>query len=126
MAEYERTPQKSIGKSRDVVKRSDRGRTSEPLLRLWKREEAVYGFSTAYSEGVVGLLLARAWQPGFGYDAPDLLPLRVGDAPEWGTDVGLVDPAQDGQGLLHSVVPVEERLGVGRLHHGVDSAGLTS
>ena len=44
-------------------------------------------------EGGTGLLPARKGQSGLGDDAPDLLPLRVGDAPEWGTDVGLVDPA---------------------------------
>src|SRR5215210_3655687 len=77
----------------------------------------------ASPEGCIGLLPARAWQPGLADDAPDLLPLRVGDAPEWGTHLGLVDPAQDGQCLLHPVVPVEERLSVGRLHHGVGPIG---
>src|ERR687890_359808 len=69
----------------------------------------------------VGLCPERAWrQPGLGNDATHPLPLRVGDAAQRGTHVGLVDPAQDGQRLLHPVVPGEERLSVSRLHHRVD------
>src|SRR5829696_4844851 len=68
----------------------------------------------------VGLLSARPGQPGLCDDAPDLLPLCLRDALQRGTHVGLVDSPQDSQRLLHPVVPVEERLRVGRLHHGVD------
>src|SRR5215204_4254305 len=75
----------------------------------------------ASSEDGVGLLSARTGQPRFCDDAPDPLPLGLRDAPKGGTHVGLVDPPQDGQCLLHPVVPVEERLRVSRLHHGVNS-----
>src|SRR5919107_1047883 len=70
--------------------------------------------------GGVRLLPATFWQSGLGDDAPDLLPLRIRDALDRWTHVGFVDPPQDGQCLFHPVVPIEERFGVGRLHHGVD------
>src|ERR687889_2491507 len=70
--------------------------------------------------GGVRLLPATFGQSGLGDDAPYLLPLRIRDAFDRWTHVGFVDSPQDGQRLLHPVVPVEERLGVGRLHHRVD------
>src|SRR5215217_667525 len=97
--------------------------TSTPPTTMEEKRPPTALDLAASPEGCVGLLPARAWQSGFCHDTPDLLPLRVGDAPEWGTDVGLVDPAQDGQRLLHPVVPVEKWLSVGRLHHGVGPAG---
>src|ERR671917_1167804 len=68
----------------------------------------------------VRLLPARTRQPGFGDHAADLLPLRLRDALQRGTHVGLVKPTEDDEGFLHPVVPVEERFSIGDLYHRVD------
>src|SRR5215217_1783349 len=119
-AEFLLHPRKSIGKVWGVVKRSVCGLG---CCSGGGRDASGHGLLAVSPKGGVGLFPAHAGQSGLGDDAPDLLPLRTGDASEWGTDVSLIDPAQDGQRLLHSVVPVEERLRVGRLHNGVGSAG---
>src|SRR5918993_3529508 len=68
----------------------------------------------------VRLLPARTRQPGFGDHAADPPPLRLRDTLQRGTHVGLVKPAEDDEGFLHPVVPVEERFSIGNLYHRVD------
>src|ERR671917_912840 len=99
------------------------GTSIPPIVTGEKRTFTALALAAAPNGASARLLLACARQSGLGNDATHPLPLRLRDAAQRGTHVGLVDPAQDGQRLLHPVVPVEERLSVGRLHHGVDSVG---
>src|SRR5919106_3227344 len=99
------------------------GTSIPPIVTGEKRTFTALALAAAPNGASARLLLACARQSGLGNDATHPLPLRLRDAAQRGTHVGLVDPAQDGQRLLHPVVPVEERLSVGRLHHGVGPAG---
>src|SRR5687767_13358094 len=96
------------------------GTSFPPIVTGEKRTFTALALAAAPNGASARLLLACARQSGLGNDATDPLPLRLRDAAQRGPDVGLLYPAQDGQRLLHPVVSVEERFGVGDLHHWVD------
>src|SRR5215211_7141609 len=96
------------------------GTSIPPTVTGEKRTFTALALAAAPNGASARLLLTCARQSGLGNDATDPLPLRLRDTAQRGTHVGLLDPAQYGQRLLHPVVPVEERLVVGDLHHRVD------
>src|SRR5215217_5240117 len=97
------------------------GTSISPIVTGEKRTFTALALATTHNGASARLLLACARQSGLGNDATDPLPLRLRDAAQRGTHVGLLYPAEDGEGLLHPVVPLEKRLGVGDLHHTVDT-----
>src|SRR5687768_2645420 len=96
------------------------GTSIPPIVTGEKRTFTALALAAAPNGASARLLLACARQSGLGNDATDPLPLRLRDAAQRGTHVGLLYPAKDGEGLLHPVVPIEKRLSVGDLHHRVD------
>src|SRR5215211_2991146 len=71
------------------------GSITLPMAATSAEEDPEIPFLDTSPRGGVGLFPASCGQSGLGDDAPDLLPLRIRDAPERWTHVGFVDPPQD-------------------------------